>query len=135
VTGFFTDYARDILLDIFFGYPFHSRPPTLYVGLAQNSSNRQGLVTEPLDGGYARVPLKDRAVGFSEVDAGEKSNSLPIVFPTPLSDWGLIQSVFIADAFTEGNILAMADLPTPQAINSRRRTPTIAPGHLQLKLL
>ncbi len=127
-------YQHNILLDLFFEY-FGARSSTLYVGLAQNSSNVQGYVIEPWGGGYARIPLSNSAAGFSEVEGGAMANLFPIVFPKPLSDWGVVQSVFIGDAFMEGHVVAMADLTTPQMLDGGSCPQKIAPGHLILRLL
>lgn len=134
MTGVLTDCARNIVLDMLFSHPLGSGMTTLYVGLAQNTSNKRGMVVEPSADEYTRIPLSKEAGGFSAADAGTRSNTRAIDFPKPSSDWGKIQSVFLADDITHGNILVMADLLEPQVLTCGSRAPSISPGMLRLRL-
>lgn len=130
--GFFTDYANNKVLDLFYGAAPFAPPATLYVGLSQSPANKAGSLWEPSGGGYARVPLPNSLSTFPAASGGTKSNSAVITFPTPTSLWGTVVSLFVADAASGGNVLAMADLTTPKPINAGGPPPTVAAGALFL---
>jgi hypothetical protein len=128
--GFFTDYMNNVVLNMVFGAMEYAPPATLYVGLSQSTSNKVGTVAEPSGGGYARVPVVNNATSFPPAVAGTKANSTVLTFPVPKAAWGTLQSLFISDAATGGNILAMADLATPKTVNISSTPATVAVGAL-----
>ena len=130
--GFLTDVVNNKVLDCYFGGLAITPPSTLYVGLSLTRSFKGGYVSEPVGGSYARVAVPNDLTHFLAASAGAKSNATTITFPTPSAGWGSILSVFIADAATGGNVLAMADLPAPSTINSGAMAPTIAVNALFL---
>jgi hypothetical protein len=130
--GFFTDFANNKILDLVFGAAIYTPPPTLYVGLATNASNKSGLVTEPSGGGYARVPIANNTTNFPISVGGTKSNAVQVSFSSPTANWGTIQSIFVSDAPSGGNVLAMADLAAPKAITSGSVAAKVAVGALFL---
>ena len=115
--GFFTRYANDRILDLIFGRTLFDPPEVLYAGLSLAGANRSGVVAEPVGGGYARVAVGNDLVSFTEAERGAKSNAAVIRFPPPEADWGLIQSLFLADAAEGGNVLAMTDLSTRRIVS------------------
>lgn len=132
MAGYFTDYSNNKVLDLFFGATSFTPPPTLYVGLAQNTANKRGMATEPSGGGYSRVALPNSTANFPAANAGAKSNAAVITFPAPTADWGVVQSLFLADAPTGGNVLAMADLTVPKSITNGSNAAKVAVGALFL---
>ena len=126
--GFFTDYANNKVLDLLFGAVNLAPPATIYLGLAQNSANKSGLTTEPSGGGYSRVAVANTGVNFPAAGTGTKSNATVITFPAPTGDWGVLKSLFVADAATGGNVIAMADLSASRAISSGTAAPKVAAG-------
>jgi hypothetical protein len=130
--GYFTDYANNAVLNMVFGATAYDPPPTLYLGLSQSTSNKGGAIVEPSGGGYARVPIANNATSFPPAAGGTKSNNAVFTFPTPSAAWGTVQSLFVSDAATGGNILAMADLATPKLIGSGGTPATVAVGGLFL---
>ena len=132
MAGFFTDYSNNKVLDLFFGAISFTPPPTLYVGLAQNTANKRGLTSEPTGGGYTRVALPNSSTNFPTANFGTKSNALAITFPAPTADWGTVQSLFLADAPAGGNVVAMADLTVPKAITNGSPAAKVAVGALFL---
>jgi hypothetical protein len=121
-----TEFVNNKVLDCFFGGVPISPSPTLFVGLSLVRAYKGGYVAEPSGGSYARVSLVNNLANFPEATAGTKSNAGAITFPSPSSTWGAIVSVFIADAASDGNVLAMADLPEPRTILGGDPAPTIA---------
>lgn len=132
MAGFFTDYSNNKVLDLFFGATSFTPPVTLYVGLAQNTANKGGLTTEPTGGGYTRVVLPNSSANFPAASSGTKSNAAVITFPAPTANWGTLQSLFLADAPSGGNVLAMADLTAPKAIITGSPAAKVAVGALFL---
>ena len=117
---------------MFFGASSFTPPTTLYFGLSQITANKNGFVNEPWVGGYARVAVPNSLTNFPAASFGTKSNANVITFPVPTADWGTIQSVLVADAPTNGNVLAMADITSPHGITSGSPAPAIAIGALFL---
>lgn len=132
MAGFFTDYANNKILDLVFGSAAFPPPATLYFGLSQGVANKSGYPTEPASGGYTRVPIANNFTSFPAAGGGTKSNATTVTFPAPTADWGTIQSLFIADAASGGNVLAMADLTAPKPITSGSAAAKVAVGALFL---
>lgn len=130
--GFFTDFANNKVLDLFFGSAAYTPPQTLYIGLSAGFANKQGIISEPSAGGYARVAVANNAAAFPAAVAGTKSNAGTVTFPQPTVDWGLMQSLFIADAATGGNVLAMADLTAAKTIPAGSTPVRLSAGSLFL---
>ncbi len=124
--GFLTDLVNNQVLDCFFGGQPFAPPPELHVGLSLFKAYKGGYVAEPLGGGYARVAVPNDLIHFPPASLGRKSNAKAITFPEPLAGWGAILSVFVADAAQGGNVLAMADLPSPRTVRPGDPGPLIA---------
>jgi hypothetical protein len=131
--GFLTDLVNNRVLDCFFGGVAIVPPSTLYVGLSLTRAYKGGYVAEPAGGSYARVAVPNDLTRFQEASFGSKANAEAITFPAPSAAWGSILSVFIADAAEGGNVLAMADLPSPRTIDASDPAPTIAVDALLLR--
>lgn len=132
--GFFTDFMNNKILDMVFGATPYTPLATLYVGLSRSASSRTGTISEPTGGNYARVPVANTLVNFPASSGGSKSNTAVITFPAPTAGWGTIQSLFVADSASGGNLLAMADLATPRTIHAGAAAATVAAGALFLSL-
>jgi hypothetical protein len=132
MAGALTDYLNNKILDLVFGATTFTPPATLYVGLSQGTANKTGNVFEPSGAAYARVPVTNNATNFPAATGGTKANAAILTFPTPTGSWGTVQSLFIADAPTGGNVIAMADLTTPKAVSSGSSAPSVAVGALFL---
>ena len=124
--GFLTDYVNNKVLDCLFGGRPLAPSPALHVGLSLTRAYKGGYVAEPLGAGYARVAVANDLVQFPPASLGRQSNAAAITFPAPLEGWGSILSVFVADAAEGGNVLAMADLPSPRVVDRGDPAPTIA---------
>jgi hypothetical protein len=130
--GFLTDVVNNNVLDCLFGGSPIIPPSTLFIGLSLARSYKGGYVSEPTGGSYARVAVPNDLSHFSVASSGGKSNAKAITFPSPSAAWGPILSVFVADAFSEGNVLAMADLTAPKLIRAGDPAPTISVNALFL---
>ena len=110
MSGFFTDFVNNKILDLFLGSCLlHASCGLVTFGLSQTTANKGGTVTEPSGGGYARVAVTNNLTSFPSASSGSKSNAVAIQFPSPTASWGTITTVFIADAATGGDVLAMAE--------------------------
>lgn len=130
--GCLTDYTTSKLLDLVFGATAYLAPETLFIGLSQTTSNRAGIVNEPSGGGYSRVGVINSPASFPAASLGTKSNSMMIVFSSPTADWGTVQSLFVSDAPSGGNVLAMADLTSFKQVLTGGSPPKVAIGALSL---
>lgn len=130
--GFLTDLVNNKVLDCYFGGVTITPPPSLYIGLSITKSYKGGFTSEPIGGSYSRVAITNDLTHFLAASAGSKSNATAITFPSPSAAWGAILSVFVADAASGGNVLAMADLPASRTINGGDPAPTIAVNALFL---
>ena len=128
--GYFTDFGNNKVLDLIFGSAPYTPPATLYLGLSQVPANKAGTVIEPSVGGYARVGVSNNLANFPAAVVSTKANSAVVTFPAPSAAWGTIVSLFVADAAAGGNVIAMADLTTPKAINVGGSPATVAAGAL-----
>ncbi len=132
MAGFLSNYSNNKVLDLFFGSTTYTPPATLYMGLSQTTANKTGTVTEPSGGAYARVAVPNNLTSFPAASTGTKSNAIQLNFATPTASWGTITTLFIADAATGGNVLALADLTTPMTITTGTLAPFVAAGALFL---
>lgn len=130
--GYLTDGSNNRVLDCLFGGQPLTPPVTLYVGLSLARANKQGTVAEPVAPGYARVAVPNDPAHFPKSIVGTKANGSKITFPSPVVNWGSIASVFVADSPQGGNVLAIADLPSPRPILAMDPAPSIAVGALYL---
>src|SRR4051794_38928529 len=116
--GYLTDSTNNKVLDLVFGASAYTAPVTLYFGLSQGVASKSGAITELAGSGYTRVAKTNNATNFPAAAGGTKQNGTSIVFPTAAGAWGPALSLFVADAPSGGNVLAMADLPAPLSVPS-----------------
>lgn len=114
--GSFTDYTEEKILDFLFGAVSYTPPSSLYIGLSSTAINEDGTgVSEPSGGGYARAEVANdmftwKSVVQGDLEQSQKKNNISIEFPEATAEWGTMTHFFIADALTEGNILAYGAL-------------------------
>lgn len=134
--GFFTTEFSNRLLDLAFGRRKAPRavPEVLYLGVSLGPARRSGVVFEPSDLYYHRVPVPNVPSMFLPAEGGVTVNSESILLPAPRDDWGLIRSVFLADAPEGGLVIAMADLEKPLCVVEGDPRPTLLPGALYLAM-
>ena len=124
--GYLTDHVNNKVLDCLFGGRPLAPAPELYVGLSLTRAYKGGYVAEPIGTGYARVAVPNDLTHFPAATLGRKSNAVAITFPEARTGWGSILSVFVADAPSGGNVLAVADLPSARTVIPGDPGPRIA---------
>lgn len=105
-----TNYMKNKALDLFFGEQAYDVPNTIYAGLCTDCDSSGTITGEPSTAaGYARVSIvnNDIATVWSSASAGVKTNAnSKIQYPTiTSSDWGTLDTFFLSDGSTAGNIL------------------------------
>lgn len=122
----YNNFLETTLLDEVFGGVNYVPVATLYVGLSTEATLAENITGtavpgEPTTGSYARASVtNDNTTGWFAAVAGnpsEKKNRQTITFPTATASWGTVQTFFIADALTGGNVLAQGVLTTAKTID------------------
>lgn len=129
----FTDYLENRVLDHVFGGADFSRPATLYIGLCTGVSESGTVTGEPSGGAYARVAVTNNTTNFPPASGGTKANGEVITFPEATASWGTLDTVFIADSPTGGNVLAYGSLTVAKAVGVGD-TPKFNAGALTITL-
>ena len=114
-------YLRNAILNHVLGTESYTPPATVYVALSTapwtaSATGTSISASEPSGGGYARKSVTNDTTTWPTTTTGTKSNSIPIAFATASANWGTLQSFYIVDALTNGNILYGGDLYTARAI-------------------
>jgi len=106
-------------------------PPTgLQFALSTAPASR-AAPTEPIGGGYARVPApawNSATTPFTvgATVAGAISNGASVKFASPSGSWGTIKSLYLLDG--PGNVIFSGNVTIPRAVGSGSPAPTIAAG-------
>lgn len=119
MAGSKSDYLENALLNGVLGGPQFTLPATVYIALSTavySDAATGSAMTEVTGGAYARVAVTNNATNWPGAASGAKSNGTVFTFPTATADWGTVQSFYLVDAASGGNILYGADLTTPRAI-------------------
>lgn len=121
-----SDYLEKAVLDHIVGGTTLAKPATVWVALSTGIYNDAatgaafgGGGAEVTGGAYARQSLTNNATNFPNATGtspATKSNGVAINFPTATAAWGNIQSFYILDAASGGNVLYGADLSTPKTV-------------------
>jgi hypothetical protein len=72
--------------------------------------------------------LSNQPAAWKVINATTRTNALRINFPAPTGPWGLVLSMFLADAQHGGNVWASVDFDTPKLVEPPQSGPVIAPG-------
>lgn len=115
----FTNTIESAVLNHIFGKTTYSAPGTYYIGLSTTDPGEAGsLAGEPSGNAYARVAVTNNTTNFPNAVDGSKANGTKIEFPEATGNWGTITHFFLADALTDGNIIAYGSLLTPKTIEN-----------------
>lgn len=117
MAGRLTTTEAHIILNNRFGLVAVTTVATYHVGLSKTAPAVDGTgVTEPVGGGYARVPFTNNTANWPAAANRTKSNGAAVVFATATADWGTITHFVLYDAASGGTLRAYGPLDTPQAV-------------------
>lgn len=121
MAGSKSNYLENEVLNHVLGGPDFPRPGTIYLALstsAYSDSATGSSMSEVTGGGYARVAVTNDATNWPNATGGQKDNGEVFTFPAATGNWGTVQSFYIVDASSGGNILYGADLTVSRTIAS-----------------
>lgn len=135
-----TDYLENKWIDHMFRARAYAPPAALWWALFTTATADAGTGTEVATGGYARVNLppsdlnwyatQGGTIGPSTGNNGQTANAVPVTFPNPTADWGIVTHVAVFDAPVGGMMLAHGPLTTPRDIRAGDAAPAFAAGVL-----
>ena len=106
-------------------------PTTLYFALSTARAST-AAPSEPTGGGYARVPSGAWSTAYAGqtggISGGWTANASAASFPVPTGAWGTVQSIYLMDGATGGNVVASGNLTIPRAPGAGAPAPTVAAG-------
>ena len=120
--GSFSDYLENTLLNHAFRTATYTSATNLYVGLS--TTTWAGATADAYTGTTAANEVSGGAYvrkvcnTWDSSTAGATENTQPVTFAQATADWGTVQSWFIADKTTLGNIIVWGTLTTAKAVSS-----------------
>lgn len=121
MAGSKSNYLENEILNHVLGGPPFTTPGTVYLALstsAYTDSATGSSMSEVTGGGYARVAVTNDATNWPNATGGQKDNGEVFTFPAATGNWGTVQSFYIVDASSGGNVLYGADLTVSRTIAS-----------------
>lgn len=126
MAGSKSDYLEKVILDLVIGAVAFTPPTTLYFILSTSAysdaaTGASCAEVSTVSTAYARVAVSNNTSNFPGATGTNptiKSNSQAITFPTATGSWGTVQSFYVCDAPSGGNILYGADLTTAKTVSS-----------------
>lgn len=119
MAGSKSDFWENAVLNGSLGGPALTLAGTVYIALSTgvySDAATGSSMTEVSAGGYARVAVTNNNTNWPSASAGQKSNGTVFTFAAATANWGTVQSFYIVDALSAGNILYGADLTTARTI-------------------
>lgn len=124
MAGSKSDYLEKAILDHLLGGTTLAKPATVYVALSTavySDAATGASMAEVTGGAYARVAVTNNATNWPNATGtspAQKQNGTAITFPTATASWNTVNSFYVVDAASGGNVLYGGDLTTPKAIAS-----------------
>lgn len=146
MSGGFSDYMENMLIDAIFRGQTFTAPIALYAALFTAPGTDAGGGTEVAGGSYARVAVPKTLAGWAGTQGagttvastgtgGATSNNGVVTFPTPTAAWGSITHFAVYDAVSGGNLIVPTTaLTTPKTVNNGDPAPSFAIGALTFSL-
>lgn len=145
MTGNWSIYLRNKMLDHVLGGGDYARPATIYVALftargtdAEADANTGfTVVSTGVWTNYARKSVTNNATNFPAASTGAKSSGADIAFAASTIGGGasvVVAAIGIYDASTSGNLLGWADLPAAKRVKNGTAF-TIPAGNLGISQL
>lgn len=130
-------YFKNQLVDHIFRSRTWIKPTQNYIGLLTSAPLLDGSGgVEVATGAYARVsvPLLDANWAAPVGGNGTTSNLVPIRFPLPTADWGMITHAGLYDAPTGGNLIIWQQLDAPILLLAGQNAVVFRVGQLQFQI-
>lgn len=126
MAGSKSDYLEAAILNYVLGGTSFTPPANIYIALSTSAYNdaATGSSMNEVSGGgtgYARCAKANDGTTWSNAVGGAsttKTNNIQFPFSAATSSWGTVQSFYICDAASGGNVLYGADLTTARTIAS-----------------
>lgn len=139
MAGSKSDYLEKKILDYLLGNVTDFRSATVYIALstaAYSDAATGSAMTEVSASGtaYARVAVTNDATNWpasTGTSPATKASGAAFTFPAATASWGTVQSFYIVDASSAGNVLYGGDLTASKAIGSGD-TATFASGAITI---
>lgn len=129
-----TNYSANRILDRYFGNITFNPATTYYMGVSTTAPQSDGTgVTEPTDVAYARVPIVNNKVSFTNSVLGAVENDIEFQFTEAQEDWGIIAYFVLYDALTGGNLEIYGGLTSPRTVEDQT-TLILSANALQITL-
>ncbi len=118
----------DAMLNWWFNNPQSGEGPPgyIYVALCDVSG------VEVSGGNYARVLTDNSDWGIAS--GGELVNDVPVTFPAPTGNWGVVSKVKLFDAASGGNELGVDDVVEPQNVIAGGTTVEFTAGNIIFRI-
>lgn len=122
MAGSKSDFLEKAILNYLMGGTAITLGSAVYFGLSTalySDAATGAAMSEVTGGAYARVAVTRNTTNFPAATGASPAtmlNGTAITFPTATAVWGTVQSFYILDAATTGNILYGGDLVTAKSI-------------------
>lgn len=139
------DYLENKLIDFLFRGQAYTPPATLYFALFTSAPSDAGGGTEVSGGSYSRIGVTASLANFAGTQSAGSttassgslattSNNVPVTFPEPTANWGVITHFAVLDAATSGNPLWHGALAMPKTVNNGDAAPSFAINAFTLQI-
>lgn len=128
ITGSWSDYLENKMLDHVFGGGDYTRPATVYLALftvrgtdpQSDAGTNFTEVPTATWSNYARKSITNNATNFPAASSGSKASGIDFTFAAATIASGSVTVVAIGiyDASTSGNLLAWADLAASKIVQN-----------------
>lgn len=133
ISGGYSDFFQNKLLNHIFGSITYSPPTTYYIALSTANPKGDGSgLSEPSGNGYERKSVDNNKTNWSTSSDGVISNAIEIAFIEATGNWGTITHLAIFDAESGGNMLVYEKLITPKTVEADQ-TVKCAIGDLEIR--
>lgn len=118
----FSIYLANLLNDHVLLNQVYTPPTEVWVAVFTSAgglrSNILASQTEVIEASYTRLPIDSILLSFTQAVDGVSSNVEDWIFPTALTDWGILTFVAVMDAATAGNVLIYDPIGTARDIRT-----------------
>ena len=121
MAGSKSNYLENAILNQVLGGVQWTPPAIVYVALSSAPYNEEAVGTnfnEIVGAGATRVAVANDTTNWPVTSDGSKRNQATITFPAATNTWLTVQSFYLLDAPSGGNILYGGDLQVPRTLEA-----------------